>query len=77
MDYSTPGPIAVFDSGYGGLTVLEKMREVLKENAKRGWEKRRLDSRAWINNGVEEKMVLVEELPQYPDWVKGRKPKHG
>ncbi len=29
MDYSTPGPIAVFDSGYGGLTVLEKMREVL------------------------------------------------
>lgn len=29
MDYVTPGPIAVFDSGYGGLTVLEKMREVL------------------------------------------------
>lgn len=29
MDCTIPGPIAVFDSGYGGLTVLEKMREVL------------------------------------------------
>ena len=23
-----PGPIGVFDSGYGGLTILEKIREV-------------------------------------------------
>ena len=26
-----PGPIGVFDSGYGGLTILEKIREVLPE----------------------------------------------
>lgn len=26
---STPGPIGVFDSGYGGLTILSKIREVL------------------------------------------------
>ena len=25
----TPGPIGVFDSGYGGLTILDKIREVL------------------------------------------------
>ena len=24
-----PGPIGVFDSGYGGLTILEKIREVV------------------------------------------------
>ena len=24
-----PGPIGVFDSGYGGLTILEKIREAL------------------------------------------------
>ncbi len=29
MNFSSPGPIGVFDSGYGGLTVLEKLREVL------------------------------------------------
>lgn len=27
----TPGPIGVFDSGYGGLTILNKIREVLPE----------------------------------------------
>ena len=27
----TPGPIGVFDSGYGGLTILDKFREVLPE----------------------------------------------
>ena len=27
----TPGPIGVFDSGYGGLTTLDKIREVLPE----------------------------------------------
>ena len=27
----TPGPIGVFDSGYGGLTILSKIREVLPE----------------------------------------------
>ena len=27
----TPGPIGVFDSGYGGLTILDKLREVLTE----------------------------------------------
>ena len=27
----TPGPIVVFDSGYGGLTILDKIREVLPE----------------------------------------------
>ena len=26
-----PGPIGVFDSGYGGLTILDKIREVLPE----------------------------------------------
>ena len=26
-----PGPIGIFDSGYGGLTILEKIREVLPE----------------------------------------------
>lgn len=26
---NTPGPIGVFDSGYGGLTILDKIREVL------------------------------------------------
>ncbi len=30
--YSTsPGPIGVFDSGYGGLTILEKIRELMPE----------------------------------------------
>ena len=29
--YNTPGPIGVFDSGYGGLTILDKIREVLPE----------------------------------------------
>ncbi|AVM52993.1 glutamate racemase [Bacteroides zoogleoformans] len=28
---STPGPIGVFDSGYGGLTILSKIREVLPQ----------------------------------------------
>ena len=28
---NTPGPIGVFDSGYGGLTILDKIREVLPE----------------------------------------------
>ena len=28
---NTPGPIGVFDSGYGGLTILDKKREVLPE----------------------------------------------
>lgn len=28
---SSPGPIGVFDSGYGGLTVLSKIREILPE----------------------------------------------
>ena len=27
----TPGPIGVFDSGYGGLTILDEIREVLPE----------------------------------------------
>ena len=27
----SPGPIGVFDSGYGGLTILDKIREVLPE----------------------------------------------
>ena len=27
----TPGPIGVFDSGYGGLTILDKIREVVPE----------------------------------------------
>ena len=27
----TPGPIGVFDSGYGGLTILDKIKEVLPE----------------------------------------------
>ena len=27
----TPGPIGVFDSGYGGLTILSKIREALPE----------------------------------------------
>lgn len=27
----TPGPIGIFDSGYGGLTILNKIREVLPE----------------------------------------------
>ena len=26
-----PGPIGVFDSGYGGLTILNKIREILPE----------------------------------------------
>ena len=29
--YHTPGPIGIFDSGYGGLTILNKIREVLPE----------------------------------------------
>ena len=29
---SNPGPIGIFDSGYGGLTVLEKIRTELPEN---------------------------------------------
>ena len=28
---NTPGPIGVFDSGYGGLTILDKIRELLPE----------------------------------------------
>ena len=28
---SIPGPIGVFDSGYGGLTILSKIREALPE----------------------------------------------
>ncbi|WP_297328691.1 glutamate racemase [uncultured Bacteroides sp.] len=28
---TTPGPIGIFDSGYGGLTILSKIREVLPE----------------------------------------------
>ena len=28
---NTPGPIGVFDSGYGGLTILNKIREILPE----------------------------------------------
>lgn len=28
---SNPGPIGVFDSGYGGLTILSKIREILPE----------------------------------------------
>lgn len=28
---NTPGPIGVFDSGYGGLTILDKIREALPE----------------------------------------------
>jgi len=31
MYSQSPGPIGVFDSGYGGLTILEKIREVLPE----------------------------------------------
>ena len=26
-----PGPIGVFDSGYGGLTILDKIREAMPE----------------------------------------------
>ena len=29
--HSSPGPIGVFDSGYGGLTILSKIREILPE----------------------------------------------
>lgn len=29
MDITTPGPIGVFDSGYGGLTILEEIRKEL------------------------------------------------
>ena len=29
---TTPGPIGVFDSGYGGLTILSKIREALPQN---------------------------------------------
>lgn len=29
---SQPGPIGVFDSGYGGLTILSKFREILPQN---------------------------------------------
>ena len=28
---SSPGPIGVFDSGYGGLTILKEIRETLPE----------------------------------------------
>src|SRR3712207_7141564 len=28
---STPGPIGVFDSGYGGLTILSRIRETLPQ----------------------------------------------
>ena len=28
---TTPGPIGVFDSGYGGLTILSKIREALPQ----------------------------------------------
>ena len=28
---STTGPIGVFDSGYGGLTILDKIRELLPQ----------------------------------------------
>ena len=28
---SLPGPIGVFDSGYGGLTILSKIRELLPQ----------------------------------------------
>ncbi len=31
MYSQAPGPIGIFDSGYGGLTILEKIREVLPE----------------------------------------------
>ena len=30
-DIKTPGPIGVFDSGYGGLTILEGIRELMPE----------------------------------------------
>ncbi len=31
-DIRTPGPIGVFDSGYGGLTILEGIRNLMPEN---------------------------------------------
>lgn len=31
-DITTPGPIGVFDSGYGGLTILEGIRRLMPEN---------------------------------------------
>lgn len=31
-DISAPGPIGVFDSGYGGLTILEGIRKLMPEN---------------------------------------------
>ena len=31
-DIRTPGPIGVFDSGYGGLTILEGIRRLMPEN---------------------------------------------
>ncbi len=31
-DVRTPGPIGVFDSGYGGLTILEGIRRLMPEN---------------------------------------------
>ncbi len=31
IDTHTPGPIGVFDSGYGGLTILEQLRKVLPQ----------------------------------------------
>lgn len=50
----------------------EKMRTVLKENALKGWEKRKTEKRTWMNNGVEEKLMLVELVKDYPDWKHGR-----
>ncbi len=29
--HSVPGPIGVFDSGYGGLTILNQIRELLPQ----------------------------------------------
>ena len=34
----TPGPIGIFDSGYGGLTILDKIREILPEYDYIYWE---------------------------------------
>jgi glutamate racemase len=31
ISFSSPGPIGIFDSGYGGLTILEKIRQELPE----------------------------------------------
>lgn len=31
IDILKPGPIGIFDSGYGGLTILGKIREVLPQ----------------------------------------------